>query len=62
VSAVGTSSGGWIRVLDTQIMFPNFELPNSLNGNEKQKGENAVYTPVYTCESERQYVVNSWGY
>ena len=40
--------------------MPNSENPNPLAGNEKQQGEEGVYTPVYTRDSELQEIVNSW--
>jgi len=50
----------YTSVPDTRIMIPNSESPNLLNSNRKQQGENGVYTPVYTNDSDLEEIVKSW--
>jgi len=41
-------------------MIPNPESPNPLIDNEKQQGENGVYTSVYMKDPKLDFLVASW--
>ncbi len=51
---------GSYRAAPPRGMILNSDLPNPLDVSEKQQLGKGVYTPVYTNDSELQFIVDSW--